>query len=271
LETFSIIAPVALTLAAVGLLETLLTAKIVDDATESVSNKSRECIGQGLANILSPLFGGMGGCAMIGQSVINVSSGARGRLSTLVTGAFLLALLVVFHGLLAIAPVAGLTAVMIMVSINTFSWKSLTGLRRVSWRSSAVMVATVLTVVATYDLSKGVIVGVLLSCVLFAGEVSRLVVITSRLSDNGRLREYLVKGQIFFASAEKFAESIDVTEDVEQILVDVSNAHFRDISAVDAADQMVRKARRHGRELKLVGLDEASAKMMAQRAALEDG
>jgi SulP family sulfate permease len=271
LETFSIIAPVALTLAAVGLLETLLTAKIVDDATESVSNKSRECIGQGLANILSPLFGGMGGCAMIGQSVINVSSGARGRLSTLVTGAFLLALLVVFHGLLAIAPVAGLTAVMIMVSINTFSWKSLTGLRRVSWRSSAVMVATVLTVVATYDLSKGVIVGALLSCVLFAGEVSGLVVITSRLSDNGRLREYLVKGQIFFASAEKFAESIDVTEDVEQILVDVSNAHFRDISAVDAADQMVRKARRHGRELKLVGLDEASAKMMAQRAALEDG
>lgn len=266
LRTLEIIAPVALTLAAVGLLETLLTAKIIDDFTDSTSDKSRECMGQGVANIVSPLFGGMGGCAMIGQSVINVSSGARGRLSTLVAGVFLLVLLVVLHRLLAIVPVAGLTAVMIMVSINTFSWKSIPGLRTVPWQSSVVMVATVVTVVATSDLSKGVIVGVLLSGIFFAGKVSRLVRITSRLSDNGRVREYFVKGQVFFASAERFAEEIDVTEDVDRIVVDVTEAHFWDISSIGAADQLVLKARRHGREVKFVGLNAASLTLMDQHA-----
>jgi sulfate permease, SulP family len=265
-ETFGIIAPVALTLAAVGLLESLLTAKIVDDFTDTASSKSQECIGQGVANMISPLFGGMGGCAMIGQSVINVSSGARGRLSTLIAGSFLLVLLVILHGLLAIVPVAGLTAVMIMVSINTFSWKSLAGLRTVPWQSSVVMVATVATVVATKDLSKGVIVGVLLSGIFFAGKVSRLVQVTSRLSSNGRVREYFVKGQVFFASAEKMAEAIDVTEDVERIVVDVTDAHFWDISAVGAADQIVLKGRRHGRAVKFVGLNPASATMMELHA-----
>jgi sulfate permease, SulP family len=265
-QTFHIIAPVALTLAAVGLLETLLTAKIVDDFTDTTSDKSRECIGQGLANMLSPLFGGMGGCAMIGQSVINVSSGARGRLSTFIAGAFLLVLLVVLHRLLAIVPVAALTAVMIMVSINTFSWRSIPGIRTMPWQSSVVMVATVVTVVATSDLSKGVLVGVLLSGIFFAGKVSRLVHVTSRLSDNGRVREYFVKGQVFFASAERFAEAIDITEDVQRIVVDVTEAHFWDISAIGAADQVVLKARRHGREVKFVGLNAASATMMEQHA-----
>jgi sulfate permease, SulP family len=265
-ETLSIIAPVALTLAAVGLLETLLTTKIVDDFTNTTSDRSRECIGQGVANMISPLFGGMGGCAMIGQSVINVSSGARGRLSTLITGAFLLVLLVVFHRLLAIAPVAGLTAVMIMVSINTFSWKSLGGLRTIPWQSSVVMVATVVTVVATSDPSKGVAVGVLLSCIFFVGKVSRFVLITSSISDDGHVREYLVKGELFFASAESFAEAIDVTEDVEQIVVDVTELHLWDISAIDAAHQVILKARHYDREVKFVGLDAASATMMEQHA-----
>lgn len=265
-HTFSIIAPLALTLAAVGLLETMLTARIIDDFTDTASDKSRECIGQGIANMVSPLFGGMGGCAMIGQSVINVSSGARGRLSTLVAGVFLLVLLVALHRLLAIVPVAGLTAVMIMVSINTFSWKSLTGLRRMPWQSSVVMLATVVTVVATSDLAKGVIVGVLLSGIFFAGKVSRLVSITSRLSDDRRVREYFVRGQVFFASAERFAEAIDVTERVERIVVDVTEAHFWDISAIGAADQVVLKARRHGREVKFVGLNAASATMMERHA-----
>jgi len=266
LQTLQIIAPVALTLAAVGLLETLLTAKIIDDFTDSTSDKSRECMGQGAANIISPLFGGMGGCAMIGQSVINVSSGARGRLSTLVAGAFLLILLVLLHRLLAIVPVAGLTAVMIMVSINTFSWKSIPGIRTIPWQSSVVMVATVVTVVATSDLSKGVIVGVLLSGIFFAGKVSRLVRITSRLSADGRVREYFVKGQVFFASAENFVEEIDVTEEVDRIVVDVTEAHFWDISSIGAADQVVLKARRHGREVKFVGLNAASMTLMEQHA-----
>ena len=268
LETLRLIAPLALTLAAVGLLETLLTAKIVDDVTDTTSDKSRECMGQGLANMGSALFGGIGGCAMIGQSVINVSSGARGRLSTLVAGAFLLVLLVLLHRLLAVVPVAGLTAVMIMVSINTFSWKSLAGLRTVPWQSSVVMVATVVTVVGTNDLSKGVIVGVLLSGIFFAGKVSRSISVTSRLSSHGRVREYVVKGQVFFASAEMFAEAIDVTEGVERIVVDVTEAHFWDISSVGAADQLVLKARRHGREVEFVGLNTASETLMERHASV---
>jgi SulP family sulfate permease len=266
LQTLNIIAPVALTLAAVGLLETMLTAKIVDDFTDTSSGKSQECIGQGVANVISPLFGGMGGCAMIGQSVINVSSGARGRLSTFIAGAFLLVLLVVLHRLLAIVPVAGLTAVMIMVSINTFSWKSLSGLRTVPWQSSAVMLATVVTVVATSDLSKGVVVGVLLSGIFFVGKVSSLVRITSRISENGKVREYFVKGQLFFASSESLVDSIDVMENVERIVLDVTEAHFWDISAIGAADRIVLKGRRYGREVKFVGLNAASETMMERHA-----
>lgn len=174
LRTLRIIAPVSLTLAAVGLLESLLTAQIVDDMTDTSSDKSRECVGQGVANMASAVFGGMGGCAMIGQSVINVSSGGRGRLSTFIAGVFLLALLVLFQWFLTIVSVAALTAVMIMVSINTFSWGSLKRLRTNPWPSSAVMLATVVTVVATADLAKGVLVGVLLSGLFFAGKVSRL-------------------------------------------------------------------------------------------------
>jgi SulP family sulfate permease len=260
------IAPVAATLAAVGLLETLLTAQIVDDFTDTISPKSQECIGQGVANIASALFGGMGGCAMIGQSVINVSSGARGRLSTLVAGVFLLVLLVTLHTLLEIVPVAALTAVMIMVSINTFSWKSIAGLRSVPWQSSVVMLSTVATVVATGDLSKGVLVGVLLSGIFFAGKVSRLVTITSRLSPDGRVREYFVTGQVFFASAEELTNAIDVTEAVDRIVIDVTEAHFWDISAIGAADRVVLKARRQNRAVKFVGLNAASATMMERHA-----
>ncbi len=264
LGTLAIIAPVALTLAAVGLLESLLTAQIVDDMTDTPSGKSRECIGQGIANMASAVFGGMGGCAMIGQSVINVSSGGRGRLSTLVAGAFLLVLLVILQPLLAVVPVAALTAVMVMVSINTFSWGSLGRLRTNPWQSSVVMLATVGTVVATADLSKGVLVGVLLSGVFFAGKVSRLSRITSELTDNGKVRTYVVEGQVFFASAGAFADAIDVTEAVERIVVDVTAAHFWDISAIGALDRVVMKARRHGLAVDVVGLNAASATMVEQ-------
>ncbi|MGF6227460.1 SulP family sulfate permease [Inquilinus ginsengisoli] len=269
LETLRILLPVALTLAAVALLESLLTAQIVDDMTDTSSNKNRECSGQGVANIASALFGGMGGCAMIGQSVINVSSGARGRLSTLVAGGFLLVLLVALQDLLAIVPVAALTAVMIMVSVNTFSWRSLVRLRSNPVPSSVVMLATVATVVATSDLAIGVLVGVLLSGVFFAGKVSRLSRVTSTLSPDETVRTYRVEGQVFFASAGTFAESIDVIEPVERIIIDVGDAHFWDISAVGALDRVVLKARRHGREVEVVGLNAASATMV-ERFAVHD-
>jgi SulP family sulfate permease len=265
-ETLRILAPVALTLAAVGLLESLLTAQIVDDMTDTPSNKNRECVGQGVANMASAVFGGMGGCAMIGQSGINVSSGARGRLSTLVAGVFLLILLVALQDLLAIVPVAALTAVMVMVSINTFSWASLLRLRTNPVSSSVVMLATVVTVVVTKDLSLGVLIGVLLSGVFFAGKVSRLSRVTSDLSDDGRVRTYWVDGQIFFASAGTFAEAIDVLEPVDKIIINVSGAHFWDISAIGALDRLMLKAREHGHDVEVVGLNEASATMVERFA-----
>lgn len=265
-ETLRIILPFALTLAAVGLLESLLTAQIVDDLTDSPSDKNRECKGQGIANIASAFFGGMGGCAMIGQSVINVTSGARGRLSTLTAGAFLLVLLVALQDVLAIVPVAALTAVMLMVSINTFSWRSLAKLRTNPVPSSVVMLATVATVVATADLATGVLVGVLLSGVFFAGKVSRLSRVTSALSSDGTTRTYRVEGQVFFASAGGFADAMDVREEVERIVIDVRDAHFWDISAVAALDRVVLKARRHGRAVEVVGLNAASATMVERFA-----
>jgi sulfate permease, SulP family len=266
LDTLRVLVPISLTLAAVGLLESMLTAQIVDDMTDTPSGKSRECVGQGIANVASALFGGMGGCAMIGQSVINVSSGGRGRLSTLTAGAFLLILLVVLQGLLAIVPVAALTAVMIMVSINTFSWRSIARLRTNPLPSSVVMLATVVTVVVTGDLSRGVLVGVLLSGVFFAGKVSKLSRVSATLSADGRVRTYWVEGQVFFASASTFFDTIDLLEQVDRVVIDVSSAHFWDISAVGALDRVVLKARRHGRDVEVVGLNEASATMVERFA-----
>jgi sulfate permease, SulP family len=266
-ETLRILLPYAAALAAVGLLESLLTAQIVDDMTDTPSDKSRECVGQGLANMASAVFGGMGGCAMIGQSVINVSSGARGRLSTLVAGLFLLVLLVALQDLLALVPVAALTAVMIMVSINTFSWRSVLQLRTNPLPSSGVMLATVVVVVATGNLAIGVLVGVLLSGVFFAGKVSRLSRITSDLSDDGRTRTYRITGQVFFASAGAFADAIDVLEPVERLVIDVQAAHFWDISAVGALDGVVLRARRQGRIVEVTGLNAASATLVERFAA----
>lgn len=261
-ETLRIILPYSVTLAAVGLLESLLTAQIVDDMTDTGSSKNRECVGQGLANMSSAVFGGMGGCAMIGQSVINVSSGARGRLSTLVAGGFLLVLLVLLQDLLSLVPVAALTAVMIMVSLNTFSWRSLRELRSNPLPSSVVMLATVAVVVATRDLAIGVLTGVLLSGVFFAGKVSRMSRVVSELSADGRTRTYRVSGQVFFASAGTFAESVEAREPIERLVIDVHAAHFWDISAVDALDRVVMKARAAGRTVEVIGLNEASATLV---------
>lgn len=268
-ETLQIILPYSLTMAAVGLLESMMTAQIVDDLTDTPSNKRQECKGQGIANFVTGFFGGMGGCAMIGQSVINVKSGGSTRLSTFVAGAFLLFLIVVLGPLVAKIPMPALVAVMIMVSIGTFSWGSIRNLRSHPWQSSVVMLATVVVVVWTHDLAQGVLAGVLLSGVFFAGKVKRLFSVRSELSADGRTRTYYFAGQVFFASTERFAEAIDFKEVVDLVVLDVSAAHFWDISAVGALDKVVIKLRREGTTVDVVGLNDASATMIG-RFALHD-
>ena len=260
LKTLGIIFPYAITLATVGLLESLMTATIVDDLTDTPSDKNRECTGQGIANIVAGFFGGMAGCAMIGQSVINVKSGGRGRLSTLFAGVFLLFLIVVLGPWVKQIPMAALVAVMIMVSIGTFSWPSLKNLRTHPKSSSTVMLSTVAVVVMTHDLAKGVFVGVLLSSLFFAVKVSRLLSVRSRLENNGGgHRVYKVYGQVFFVSASQFLAAFDFKEVLESVTIDLHRAHFWDISAVGALDKVVAKFRREGTSVELLGLNEASA------------
>jgi sulfate permease, SulP family len=262
IETLQIVLPFSLTMAAVGLLESLLTAQIVDDLTDTPSNKQREVKGQGIANFVTGFFGGMGGCAMIGQSVINVKSGGDGRLSSLVAGTVLLFLIVVLGPVVAQIPMPALVAVMIMVSIGTFSWHSIKNLKTHPWQSSVVMAATVVTVVWTHDLAQGVLVGVLLSGIFFASKVSRLFAVDSDLSGDGVTRTYRFSGQVFFASVESFLRAIDFGEVVEKVVIDVRQAHFWDISAVAALDKAVIKLRRDGTEVEVLGLNEASATMI---------
>lgn len=266
LETLQIIFPYAATLAVVGLLESLLTASIVDELTDTTSNKNRECAGQGIANIASGFLGGMAGCAMIGQSVINVKSGGRGRLSAFVAGSVLLVLVVFLDAWVSQIPMAALVAVMIMVSIGTFKWSSLRELFTHPKTSSIVMVATVVVVVATHDLAKGVLVGVLLSGIFFAHKVGRVLRISSATENDGRTRVYTVVGQVFFASSEAFGKAFDFKEAIESVRIDVSRARFWDITAVSALDAVVLKFRREGAEVEVVGMDEASTTLVDQFA-----
>lgn len=262
LETLAIIFPVSATLAVVGLLESMMTASIVDDLTDSNSNKNRECVGQGVANIASGFLGGMAGCAMIGQSVINVKSGGRGRLSTLAAGVFLLLMIVFIGDWVSRIPMAALVAVMIMVSIGTFNWASIRDLRKNPKSSSIVMLATVAVTVSTHDLAQGVLVGVLLSGFFFAHKVGQILRVTSRAEDEGRTRTYTVTGQVFFASAERFVNAFDYKEVIEKVRIDVSRAHFWDITAVSALDKVVIKFRREAAEVEVIGLNEASTTMV---------
>lgn len=262
LETLQIILPYSATLMVVGLLESLMTATIVDDMTDTKSDKNRECVGQGVANIATGFIGGMAGCAMIGQSVINVKSGGRGRLSTLTAGVVLLLLVVFLGEWVQRIPMAALVAVMIMVSIGTFNWRSLADLRALPGSSSIVMVATVVVTVATHDLAKGVLTGVLLSGVFFAQKVSRLLTVESSAGDGGRTRRYEVVGQVFFASSEQLVHAFDYGEALDTVHIDVSHAHFWDITAVGALDKVVFKFRRAGAEVAVHGLNEASATMI---------
>ncbi|KFN46902.1 SulP family inorganic anion transporter [Arenimonas metalli] len=262
LETLWIILPVSATLAVVGLLESLLTAQIVDDLTDTTSNKNRECAGQGVANIAAGFMGGMAGCAMIGQSVINVKSGGRGRLSAFVAGTVLLLMVVFGSEWVRQIPMAALVAVMIMVSIGTFSWSSVRDLATHPRTSSVVMIATVVVTVFTHDLAKGVLTGVLLSALFFARKVGRVLHIGSQPQDDGKARTYTVTGQVFFASADAFAAGFDFKEVLERVTIDVSRAHFWDLSAVGALDKVVLKFRREGTAVDIIGLNEASATLV---------
>ncbi|MFG6429869.1 SulP family inorganic anion transporter [Roseateles sp. LYH14W] len=258
-DTLRLIAPYSLTLAVVGLLESMMTASIVDDMTDTHSNKSRECVGQGVANLATGFIGGMAGCAMIGQSVINVKSGGRGRLSTFVAGLFLLILVVFLGPWVSMIPMAALVAVMIMVSIGTFNWRSVLELRTMPVSSSVVMLATVIVTVATHDLAQGVGVGVLLSGIFFAHKVSQLMSVQESLADDGATRVYIVTGQVFFASAEAFEDQFEFKETLQRVRIDVRQAHFWDITSVGALDKVVLKLRESGAIVDLVGLNEASA------------
>lgn len=269
LETLQIVFPVSLTLAVVGLLESMMTAQIVDDLTDTPSNKNRECIGQGVANIASGFIGGMAGCAMIGQSVINIKSGGRGRLSTLAAGVFLLIMVVFIGDYVAMIPMAALVAVMIMVSIGTFNWASVRNLREHPKSSSVVMLATVAVTVGTHDLAQGVLVGVLLSGFFFANKVGRILRVQSSTQNEGRNRTYVISGQVFFASAETFINSFDYKEVIDEVTIDVTRAHFWDITAVSALDKAIIKFKREGTEVEVIGMNEAS-RTLVDKFAIHD-
>ncbi|KER87757.1 sulfate transporter [Xanthomonas arboricola pv. celebensis] len=256
-DSVRILLPVSTTLAVVGLLESLMTAQIVEDLTDTPSQRNRECAGQGLANLLAGCFGGMAGCAMIGQSVINVRSGGRGRLSCLVAGVVLLLMVVYGAPWVRQIPMAALVAVMIMVSIGTFSWGSLRDLRTHPGSSSVVMLGTVVVTVWTHDLARGVLAGVLLSALFFARKVGRMLQVQASERDDG-VRVYAVRGQVFFASAGQFVASFDFPGTPPKVLIDLSHAHFWDISAVAALDRVVLKLRAHGAEVEVIGVNQAS-------------
>ena len=256
-DTLRLLLPVSATLAVVGLLESMMTAQIVEDMTDTPSQRNRECAGQGLANITAGFFGGMGGCAMIGQSVINVSSGGRGRLSCLVAGVLLLLLVVYGSEWVRQIPMAALVAVMIMVSIGTFHWRSFAELRTHPKSSSVVMLATVVVTVATHDLAKGVLTGVLLSALFFARKVGRMLQVSDAIDEDGT-QVYTVRGQVFFASAGQFAASFDLQHAAPRVVIDLTHAHFWDLSAVGALEQVTEKLRRHGASVEVIGLNEAS-------------
>ncbi len=264
-ETIEIILPYALALSLVGLLESFLTANVIDDLTDTSSKKNQEAVGQGVANIVAGFFGGMAGCAMIGQSVINIRSGGRTRLSTLSAGIFLMACILLLGDWVARIPMAALVAVMIMVSISTFSWASLRNIRMVPKSETAVMVATIIVTLLTHNLAIGVVIGVALSAIFFSRKIAALIEVESTPISEAK-RIYTVSGQIFFVSVEPFLAAFDFREEIETVIIDLTHAHLWDQSAVDAVDKVVLRFRKHGIEVELIGLNEASSTLLDRLA-----
>lgn len=262
LETLLIVLPTSLTMAVVGLLASFLTASLVDELTDTPSDKNQEAKGQGIANFISGLFGGMAGCGMIGQSVINVQSGGRGRLSTLASGVFLLFAILVLSRWVRQMPMAALVAVMIMVSIGTFRWASFRDMAKVPRTETAVMLTTMLVTIFTRNFALGVATGIVMSTVFFSRKIAQLVFVDKVLKDNGSHRVYSVSGQIFFVSIEEFLEAFDFDEFVDHITIDLTHAHLWDQGAVAVLDKIVNKFRRAGAEVEVIGLNEASATLV---------
>lgn len=244
-----------------------MTASIVDDMTGTESNKNQEARGQGIANMINGFFGGMAGCAMIGQSVINVKSGGRSRLSTLVAGVFLMFLILVLGDWVVQIPMPVLVGIMIMVSIGTFDWSSFTYLRKAPKTDAAVMLVTVSIVVATHDLFKGVIAGVILSAIFFVSKISNIEIQKQQESEK---TIFEVKGQLFFASVDGFVDAFDFTTTDSQIIIDFSNAHIWDDSAVGAIDKVVIKYRDNRNKVTVRGLNAASKKILDKLAIFND-
>lgn len=260
IETLMIILPYSVALTAVGLLESMMTATIVDEMTDTSSDKFKECKGQGIANIASGFMGGMAGCAMIGQSMINVKSGGLTRLSTFSAGIFLLILVVFISDWLKVIPMAALVAVMIMVSISTFEWRSLKTFKDNPKSSNIVMVATVIVVVATHNLALGVLTGVLLSALFLANKLENDIHVESTLVDTHRL--YELHGQIFFSSSEKFIQNFDFKEDIKEVVIDLTHAHIWDVTSVAMLDSVIAKFQKNAVNVNVCGLNEASTNMI---------
>ncbi len=262
-QTLQIVLPYSVGIALVGLIESLMTAKLVDDLTETHSDKTRESWGQGVANIVTGFFGGMGGCAMIGQTMINVKSGARTRLSTFLAGVFLLLLVVVLGDVVGLIPMAALVAVMILVSVSTFDWHSVAPatLRAMPKSETTVMLTTVAVVVLTHNLAYGVGAGVLTAMVLFARRVAHLVEVTSVTDPDGSQVIYSVHGQVFFASSNDLVSQFDYAHDPAAVVIDLSQAHVWDASSVAALDAITQRYARRGKTVEIVGLNGPSAAM----------
>ena len=268
-ETLQIILPYSVALAVVGLLESFMTTTIVDELTDTKGDKTKEAKGQGIANIASGCLGGMAGCAMIGQSIINIKSGGRGRLSTFVAGFFLLIMVVFLSDIISIIPMAALVAVMIMVSIGTFDWGSIKRLKTLPLSTNLVMLTTVVVTVYTHNLAHGVISGVLLASLFFANKISHFMYCNISYNDDKSSKTYQFVGQVFFNSADKFYETINFKEVLDKVIIDVSRAHFWDISAVYALDKAVIKLRREGADVEIIGQNEAS-KTIIDRFGIHD-
>ncbi len=257
-QTLWIILPYSVALAIVGLLESFMTTTIVDELTDTKGDKTKEARGQGIANIASGCIGGMAGCAMIGQSIINVKSGGRGRLSTFLAGFYLLIMVVFLSDIISIIPMAALVAVMIMVSIGTFDWGSITRLRTLPLSTNLVMITTVAVTVYTHNLANGVLSGVLLASLFFANKISHFMYCNISKNEDESIKTYQFVGQVFFNSADKFYETIDFKEVLDKVIIDVTKAHFWDVSAVYALDKAVIKLRRSGADVEVIGQNEAS-------------
>jgi sulfate permease, SulP family len=260
LETLTIIFPYAMTLATVGLLETMMTTTVVDEVTQTQSDRHQECRGQGFANIVSGFMGGMAGCAMIGQSIINVSSGARTRLSTLVAGVFLLCLVVFFKDWLSYIPMAALVAIMVMVALTTFQWGAVKQFNKHPRQFNLIMIAVVLVVLFTHNLALGVLVGVLLSALFLIQQLENSIQVTQTLKDG--VRRYQIQGQVFFSSAERFLKIFDFNDSVQQVEIDLTHAHIWDVTSVGMLNKVLAQFKQQNIEVKLIGLNEASSTLI---------